>query len=830
MAEKNPSFKTFKDLIPAPIFIPCVIDEVKQKAGDIKPYKPACSWKEGQEENLKAREADTLSGKYACIGILTGKSAGISVVDFDSDEALERFERLCGKKESVCNLIMKTRRGYQLFFKYNPNAKNGTIYEKTDIRNDGGLSWAVPGNKNYELFYSGDSLTELTDEMLRKLSGAAVTQVTQQESGPVFKEAKIIPHDPLNPLIRLLEAAVAKDCDLTKMQGRSAELLLGRLFNGSKSEYSAANKEGNRNNTCVRLMGIFLSDPTISHKDIFTTCTEFIEKVVAPEEGAAAKVATIYNTYSHQMVYDERWERKLEEAQKAERNPALTIHEKKEALHEADARIKAMEEALTYVGYDCEKGKFFVCMAEKEEHRFTGGKVKPHEAKMKLTYLSNTGDKQAILFTLKPLIEALGFELSFGVNSEAAAKIVLRSLAVCCLSVTHESKRLFGFYLNGAFVFNASNEWDGSPTALEIWEKVKKMSEADLEAYPQDEDLKSIIYAPIKDEEDTDYFLKAFAEKLDMGDDYIPFKHHHITSRTQGSGKSILTKCVPKVFYNGDCIEIESGSLYSQFNTQFANAEVVVFDDIKKFAENSNAIMKTYIGTRSYQIHSKNKEPYSVKNKLFSCGSSNDKYPTKSAAKGERRLAWYEGVEEKRVDIPEILAKHGYVDAVEYLKDRTWELCVLIRKAQLRCNADLMAPFHPEKQEELAAESPENIFEYVAQTLINYSAKRDEESFTKFDMAVTEDVAKDASGFVEFVKGEFEAGCKVLARKDLINYMTRKAYIALRRFLLLNGVNCGTNYSRKYAASVYGFGFGEEEKSLFEAKSINFSGGSGGIL
>jgi Bifunctional DNA primase/polymerase, N-terminal/CHC2 zinc finger len=75
------------------------------------------------------------------IGVITGAISQSIVIDIDSEEAIRWLK---SKGEIPRTWLSKTKRGFHLYFNYNPKIKSGKLHEKIDILSDGKLVVAPP--------------------------------------------------------------------------------------------------------------------------------------------------------------------------------------------------------------------------------------------------------------------------------------------------------------------------------------------------------------------------------------------------------------------------------------------------------------------------------------------------------------------------------------------------------------------------------------------------------------------------------------------------------------------------------------------------------------
>lgn len=784
-------FAAYKQLLPKAVFIPCKVDREKASRGEAKPWKPAISNWTSEEvvEKLAKESYNVFDSEAAALGILCGAQSNVTILDFDDLSILAAFEKSLGAKETWCSLIFKTPSGgFQCFFAHNPKIPL-KIIRGLDGRNDGSFSWAVVGNAGYLIEHCGEELTA----MPQNVEDFVFSLINEKKSPKLFEERKVW-YDCSNPLRELVER-VTESQTINVLSEGEKRIFLARLFEGSEKYFKEASKVGGRNNLTTKLFSIFADDLTIDEEFMFSTCVKFVDIFVAPEEGATKKLDAWWKLYSKQFNYDERWAERVKEAKKVS-SSNVTNEEKTAAVRATSSMIDAMFELNTFAGYSLVRGKYFLCRKNSSTQKF------------EITWLqAKEADK------LNPFLQDL-YE-SAGANFGNVKSFV----KVCPIveDVVSDEMKPFGFFYDDiSLCFNSHFNVGGREHPVAQWEReFKSASLEEVEAIEVSEKVRKLIYHPIAKEEHTDYYLASLGEKLcDIFQ--IPMKHHHITSKTQGTGKSILTNSLIKVLFGAKAHIVNSGALYSNFNTQHANAWAVVYDDIKDFDKHCSEFLKNYVGNSVLTIHSKGKEPYEIANHLFSTGSSNHLYPAKVSNKGERRLAWYPGREEI-LDIDSILGEEcSNVD--EFLRIHIREVFALIRSAQLRLNIDPVKPFNEEGMAELAEASNESKMSAVAYLLEKAVSEPSEESIEKLDAVCDEGAFIDIEAFVALVKSAIEVGSKTFSRKELAATLKRWAARDLFRYLAIDGYKLAMRHSKRHGTSIYGVCFGEDEKNIFKSE------------
>jgi P4 family phage/plasmid primase-like protien len=120
------------------------INLIKKENGKFeKDYKGLPSWKPIDSENYR----QYLDVNQRCFALLTGDKGHLTVIDFDTEEAYQNAIKL--EPNLTTAKTTKTRRGYHIYFNYDPQLKMGSdcfdsTFPQTDIRNDGSMIVCPP--------------------------------------------------------------------------------------------------------------------------------------------------------------------------------------------------------------------------------------------------------------------------------------------------------------------------------------------------------------------------------------------------------------------------------------------------------------------------------------------------------------------------------------------------------------------------------------------------------------------------------------------------------------------------------------------------------------
>ena len=171
-------------------FVPIPFKEMKLK-GDTKHYYGLpMGW-----NKLTINDPTLLKPEDSCLCILTGKPSGITVMDFDSEmlylKVLEEHPELAN------SYTVKTRRGYHVYFKYNPHLKGITDVcdmcpKGLDIKNDGGHCTTEPSTYDDTMYqhYNGDEIIDIPNYILDLLNESAFKNTSTKSEEEVIKEEK----------------------------------------------------------------------------------------------------------------------------------------------------------------------------------------------------------------------------------------------------------------------------------------------------------------------------------------------------------------------------------------------------------------------------------------------------------------------------------------------------------------------------------------------------------------------------------------------------------------------------------------------------------------
>lgn len=127
--------------------------------------KPLMAWKEFQTRFATPDElTEWFDGTNNNIGIVAGKISNLTIVDCDSQEAIDFFEQeSAARGESTETYIVQTPKGRHYYFQYVPGSNNFQAKKEwpgIDLRSEGGYVVAPPSihpsGKPYEVLRNGE--------------------------------------------------------------------------------------------------------------------------------------------------------------------------------------------------------------------------------------------------------------------------------------------------------------------------------------------------------------------------------------------------------------------------------------------------------------------------------------------------------------------------------------------------------------------------------------------------------------------------------------------------------------------------------------------------
>lgn len=568
----------------------------RDKNTGAKEFKFNLSWSEYREKEVPEHLFDHAEG----LAILTGKPSNLIVIDLDSLAAISSLEKACGNTiDNLCSYRVKTNKGYQLFFKYCDLGKSTFSLNATDILVDGRITFADSATPGYEVC-ENPTLTEIPPCVLKYITDP--TRVTNR-----FVEREIKNYF-LNPLTYLLDKwQIQKKNISQQLKNEISTRLLDKI------PYAEANMVGNRHNLMAHFLGICASDPTVSEKQYYRDCIDFVAEVIQPDE----EIDTVADyCYKESFDFDPEWETKHKD------------------LSSLPNRLYALG-WITY--YDMHADRYILINTQNTStFEFSGAAYKIQVQRL-------LGEKVKIDLADIPGAEAVFF------------------------SPTKPSGRIDTE--DGRLAYNIFYPTPNMETYMEFRSSVEKGG-------PKIKELPEFIGAvlenvlPIKEHRDLflhnlSYFLK-----------YRAVCATAIVSlgNTQGTGKGLLyDKILTSIFSRENqgenasisyTMKLNPQALNSNFNGGLKNKLFVHFNEVVENSSKYNTQtlvnkLKNIIAEDTITIISKGQDERVYANHMFVCMSSNEAVPFKIDAHDNRRFNFFPTNNKKFAEVyPKIKSMH----------------------------------------------------------------------------------------------------------------------------------------------------------------------------
>lgn len=258
--------------------------------------------------------------EYKASAIITGKISNLTVLDIDSEESLNTIlnELQLEKVEDLASYVVKTYKGFQLFYLFEPNTTTRIgIKDKVDFLN-GGITFAVGTNDSYEVIKDGQPTA--MPEGLKAL----ILDNEYKEDDPSVKaferalrENSDLPYkNPLQPLVK-------EFIDAGKI-GRHIKAKLEKVFcTKDYQDYTLDDfsKAGQIHSTMMYVGGIVASNPTVNEDLTIDFMQQWAKRVAKIDIQDSRELSLIQNRIKGIMKYfkyDVEWQQKSRDI----RNPS----------------------------------------------------------------------------------------------------------------------------------------------------------------------------------------------------------------------------------------------------------------------------------------------------------------------------------------------------------------------------------------------------------------------------------------------------------------------------------------------------------------------------
>lgn len=251
---------------------------------------------------------------YKALAIITGKISNLTVLDIDSEEALNTLlnQTHLNKVTELAEYVVKTTSGYQLFYTYEPNTRTRIgIKDKIDFLS-GGVTFAHSTNQGY---------TVIKDNPPKAIPGYIKALILDNETEAITEDEKAfeqalrlnsdLPYK--NPLINLVKEVITAG-----KIGKNIKAELERVFcTKDYSDYSIEDfaKKGQIHSSMLYVAGIVAANPTVN-KNIYINFMEHWAVKIAKIKLDDRERVLVQNRIKAGMNYfryDENWKQKSED-------------------------------------------------------------------------------------------------------------------------------------------------------------------------------------------------------------------------------------------------------------------------------------------------------------------------------------------------------------------------------------------------------------------------------------------------------------------------------------------------------------------------------------
>ena len=519
---------------------------------------------------------------YKALAIITGKISDLTILDIDSEEALSTLLSQTGfsKVTDLASYVVKTTKGYQLFYTYEPNSRTRiSIKDKIDFLS-GGVTFAHSTNDGYEVIkdQKPTQLPQVIKDLI--VDNDLLIDIGTKEFEKALRENSDMPYkNPLRDLVRTF-------IDSGKI-GKNIKKELERVFcTKDYKDYSLEDfaRPGQIHNSMLYVAGIVASNPTVN-KDLYIDFMEHWAKKVAKIKITPEEQILIQNRIKGGMNYfryDENWKQKADEL----------------------STLKARENANNFkTWYNPEEDLYyFYDLNTKKIDSFSRPSFKEQIARV----LYKAGE-------------------DINVNDIDTKKIdsVYETFDPTIDDEFFTDERGMNFHNN----FRRSTLLAHFLTADPIDEMPKYINHL----------LTHLI--PTKSERDL--FLHSLAYHMTY---LSPAPTCWIFTSIQGVGKNKLLELLLGEIYSDTYLKTEEASLVGRFRNSLKNKLCVFIDEVKIMnnmnAERGTLynVLKQIVANKSFQIESKGKDEKSYPNHAFYVLASNDEVPLRISDESDRRI------------------------------------------------------------------------------------------------------------------------------------------------------------------------------------------------
>ncbi len=547
--------------------------------------------------------------------IVTGELSNLMILDLDSDSAVESIEQLMNDKiENLSNYIIKTNKGYQLFYKYSPKFSTKLLQaEKTDII-CGTLSFADPFNAGYEFLKYSEELEDMPEELFNILEekveayGSSETDALSQ----AIRENSDLPFR--YPMIHTINEFLN-----SKIIGKKLNEDLKRIFftkdyerfNIEGSKFTDFPKDGYLHDKLLWCGSLVAASPTVDKK----TYKEFFKKLHTNIFKLDLDDPHEFDLYKNRVSgnmkrwrYEENWRLKVDEVKENVTGDYIDKFNLEFWLDPYDNKFKLYEQK------------------EKEIISYGQWKLLVDGICTEINNLLSEGD----VFTLE---------------DENEFKKSLRQSSIIKRRETFDVTKNAMFFVNDEGN-NRYNMFQRSGHLLSILESADFYKDKD-EKLEIPKYINMVISNLFKHEDEKDLFLHNLSyhmRTLETTTTSFVFRDDG------GTGKGVLCDTILKELYSDKYhLSTNAKAVTARFNGQFKNRLLIFIDEVKNENPYNGGemgsfynVMKTLLGNSTREIQSKGSDTENVNHNAFYVIASNDRVPFVIEDTNDRRYNFIE--------------------------------------------------------------------------------------------------------------------------------------------------------------------------------------------
>ena len=585
-------------------------------------------------EKYKAQPFDYENEKwldeYKALMVITGKISNLTVLDIDSEEALKTItDSLDMELLDLSNYIVKTYKGYQLFYKYEPNLRSRLgIREHVDFLN-GGVTFAVPPNKSYEIIKNDEP--DLMPLELKNLISESSTPIgdTEEEFEKVLKANSTIKY--ANPLVFTIKKFLTSDRISSTLKDELEGVFCSKDY--SHLSLKDLSQDGIRHAITMHAFAIVASNPTVN-REIFDKFTEKwsskIIKVDLKDENERAFYVNRKTGALKLWRYNDQWRRRYEESK------------------------QDFTEGINYKFWFDPDGKMY------KIYNLTNGNIdnyKRVDFQEAVARIHNTS------------------------ASSIYSDVELKTPEDINVTMIKEIRETFDPTVDDEFFTDEKGiEWHNNfkRTPLLTYFQTCQKSDEMPKFY---EKLFNHVF-PVKKERD--HFLHNLAYHMTY---FKKSQTMFVITGDAGTGKNTILQEILKRIYSHFHVTTKAVYLKGRFRDRLKNKLVVFVDEINESRARTGErgsfaqVMKEIIGNNSLEVEGKGVAEKEYRNHAFYCGASNQEVPykldepfdrrnilVKTSPENIRELSWFPKPTESEPEAYENELDEGIHGFIEYLK------------------------------------------------------------------------------------------------------------------------------------------------------------------